>query len=416
MDEPRLERGSHVRAPGDVAPGINEMSAAHDAAPTADEIAERIELRDVKSDLVRGLRRPGLAGEDASSLVLRSPLACDFAQEAKETLLPRAQRAPVDRHTLVAVVEALALHAIVEKPPRGILADGRDEVVPGLVEVEMIVLVEEDRHGPIAGDFARLLDHRGNACGILHAVAVQQEEIGRADDILLRDDAATVAGADEEAPAVLGSFPDTVDEFMNALGLEKVVVVADVAFVVDLDEDVAITPLEEPIERVVHAALDRCLVLEPLILTEVKEPQNDDHAEFVRLVENALQPVHVVGTQTAVLPERGVVPGLLGGVALRTAALEVQGHAQQPVLPPGRHGRDELAGVALGVPLLRVGVRPQLHRLRIEVVENRLHHAAVEEQPLNVLAPPGSPLVSRLAIDPKLLTLNGDGRCSGWSV
>src|SRR6266540_1178274 len=46
MDEPRLERGSHVRAPGDVAPGINEMSAAHDAAPTADEIAERIELRD----------------------------------------------------------------------------------------------------------------------------------------------------------------------------------------------------------------------------------------------------------------------------------------------------------------------------------------------------------------------------------
>jgi hypothetical protein len=55
-----------------------------------------------------------------------------------------------------------------------------------------------------------------------------------------------------------------------------------------------------------------------------------------------------------------------------------------------------------------------MHRLRIEVVENGLHHTAVNEQSLDLLAVPRPAFVSWLAVDAEHLTLDGDGGFSLW--
>src|SRR5262245_26944216 len=104
----------------------------------------------------------------------------------------------------------------------------------------MIVLIEQDRHWSITGDFSRLPHHLGDSSGLLDAVAVQEEVVGRAHDIFLRDDAAAVAGANEEAATVARAILDAFNQFMHALGLENLVVVANVALVIHFDEDVAI--------------------------------------------------------------------------------------------------------------------------------------------------------------------------------
>src|SRR5690348_15003418 len=57
--------------------------------------------------------------------------------------------------------------------------------------------------------------------------------------------------------------------------------------------DASLAPVEQPIDGVVHPALHRLLVLEPLVLAGIEKPQNDDHAEAVRLVEHAPEAVEV---------------------------------------------------------------------------------------------------------------------------
>src|SRR6516165_1699812 len=347
MDKPRFERRGRVRAPGDVAPGINEISAAHDTAPSADEIAKCIQLCGFQACLIGCLLGPGFSGKDTARWRRRHPpFTCDLAQKAKEAQLARAHRSPLDWHALVAVVESFAFHAIVEKAPRGICADGRDKVVLGLVKIIMVVFVEEDWHRSISRRLPRLPHHRRDARGVFDAVTMQEKEIGSANDVFFRNNAPAVTSTDQEAPAIASSSFDTLDELMNALGLENIMVVANVAFVVDLDKDIAIASVEKPIDRIVQAAFDRFLVLETLILAEIEKPQDNDRAQLVRPVKDAFQAAHVVGTQTAVCFERGVVPGLLAGVTLGVAALQIQGHAKQTVPPPGRHGSDELACVA----------------------------------------------------------------------
>ena len=80
------------------------------------------------------------------------------------------------------------------------------------------------------------------------------------------------------------------------------------------------------------------------------------------------------------------MPRLVLRVALRAAALQVERDREQPVLPPLRHRGDELARVAVGVPLLRVGIGPLPDGLRVQVVEGRLHHPAVQQQAFDLLA------------------------------
>src|SRR5262245_45065766 len=75
---------------------------------------------------------------------------------------------------------------------------------------------------------------------------------------------------------------------------------------------------------------------------------------------------------------------------------------------PFWHGRDELARIALRVPLARVRVSPARARLGIQVVEDRLHHSRVEQQPFDFLAVEAASFVGELAIDEELLAANRD--------
>ena len=88
---------------------------------------------------------------------------------------------------------------------------------------------------------------------------------------------------------------------MHAAGFEDLVgVVGDVAFVVHLDHDVAVAPIEDPIHRVVHGAQDRGLIGQPVVLAEVEDAEDRDHPQLVGPVEDAFEPRHVVGPQRSV--------------------------------------------------------------------------------------------------------------------
>src|SRR5207244_2831645 len=95
----------------------------------------------------------------ASSAIRIGSGTCHLQDKVEKPALARTRNAPVHRHALIAFIETFVLHAKIEIAPRGVLTDGGYEVVPGLVEVEMIVLVEKDRHGAIAPYLASLPDH-----------------------------------------------------------------------------------------------------------------------------------------------------------------------------------------------------------------------------------------------------------------
>src|SRR5262249_50271296 len=128
---------------------------------------------------------------------LRGPAAGagDVAQQGGEGPLARAGEAPVDRRALVAVVGALALHAVVEVAPGDVALDGRDEVVARPVEVEVVVLVDQHRHGAVARHRPRLADQGAEPVGAVLAVAVEEQEVRRPHHRLDGDGPAAEAGA-----------------------------------------------------------------------------------------------------------------------------------------------------------------------------------------------------------------------------
>jgi hypothetical protein len=103
------------------------------------------------------------------------------------------------------------------------------------------------------------------------------------------------------------------------------------------------------------------------------------------------------------------VPGLLLGIALRAAALEIDRKADYAVRQPSGHGSDKLVGIALGVPYARVGVGPALNGLWVAVVEDTLDHARVGEQAFDFVAVPVAALVGRVVVDMEGVGVDGDG-------
>ena len=71
----------------------------------------------------------------------------------------------------------------------------------------------------------------------------------------------------------------------------------DVALVVDFDQYVSIAVAHHPVDGVVDGFLHGFLVLHTLVLSEVENAEDDDHAEIVRLVEDALQAAHVFAAE-----------------------------------------------------------------------------------------------------------------------
>src|SRR5262249_18748421 len=92
----------------------------------------------------------------------RGSPARDRPHPLEESPLAGVIDAPVDRDGLVAGREGLALEAVVEIAPRGVLTEGRSEVVPRLLEVEVVVLVEQDRLRCIGRIRSHVAHHPGD--------------------------------------------------------------------------------------------------------------------------------------------------------------------------------------------------------------------------------------------------------------
>src|SRR6185503_6143701 len=104
-----------------------------------------------------------------------------------------------------------------------------------------------------------------------------------------------------------------------------------------------------------------------LVLAEVEVTENDDHAEFVRFVEDALQSSEVITPQRTIGFDGGVVPRLVLRVTLRRTALQIEGEREQSVSPPFGHGSNEFTRVAIGVPFAGVGIDPVAQSLRVTI-------------------------------------------------
>jgi hypothetical protein len=152
-------------------------------------------------------------------------------------------------------------------------------------------------------------------------------------------------------------------------------VLAVIALVGDLDEDVAITLGQQPLGRVRHRAPDRRIIVEPLVLAEIEVADDGDHPELVGAGEDRLEAAEIVWAQRTIRAERVVVPGLILGVTLRAASLQIDREAEKSVAAPLGHRVDEFTRVAVRIPAFGVRVDPHLAGRRVQVVEDPLDHA-----------------------------------------
>jgi hypothetical protein len=146
---------------------------------------------------------------------------------------------------------------------------------------------------------------------------VDEQEVRGPHHIFQRNRASAVGSADVKTAVVTGGILHAVNQFMNAFRLQDVVVVSHVALVVDFDDHILVTALEEPLRRLVGGVHNRRRVRQPLILAKIKVAQNDNHADFVGAIEDALQPAHRVGTKRTVRLQGRIVPGLITRITFR---------------------------------------------------------------------------------------------------
>jgi len=79
-------------------------------------------------------------------------------------------------------------------------------------------------------------------------------------------------------------------------------------------------------------------------------------------------------------------PGLFARVSLGASTLQIDSEGEQPASPPPRHGSDDFAGVAVGIPFAGIRVSPACRSFRILIVKYALHHACIEQQAFDFLA------------------------------
>ena len=70
-------------------------------------------------------------------------------------------------------------------------------------------------------------------------------------------------------------------------GLQRRVIITNIALIVDLDEHMPIAARSNPVNHVVDGAPDGFIVGEPLILAEVEQAQNDGHLQLVRAIQDS---------------------------------------------------------------------------------------------------------------------------------
>ena len=89
--------------------------------------------------------------------------------------------------------------------------------------------------------------------------------------------------------------------------------------------------------------------------------------------------------------------------------MQVDRKTEKTIIAPFGHRVDKLTGIALGVPRA-IRLIPQGTGLRVQIVEDALDHAAVEQQPLYPYPVVGAVLVGRTPIDEEIRAIDGESR------
>jgi hypothetical protein len=130
---------------------------------------------------------------------------------------------------------------------------------------------------------------------------------------------------------------------------DRVRVERHVDLVRDLDHHIAVVAGHDPCGGVLHRGDDGGLVGQAPILAEIEVAEDHDHPELIGALDDPAHARGIVGPQTSIGLEGGVVPGLFARVALGAAALEIDASGEQACAAPAGHGGDELVRIALGV-------------------------------------------------------------------
>src|SRR6185369_11759525 len=127
-------------------------------------------------------RMPVSAGWKPAPLFSKHASAGDLPEQLEEGAFALGVKRPLYWRRLIAL--DIIIFPGIEITPGRMLRDCGDEVVFGLVKIEVIVFVEEDRLGRVTRHGPGLAHHLGNAGWLRHTVAVKEKKIRRANDVL----------------------------------------------------------------------------------------------------------------------------------------------------------------------------------------------------------------------------------------
>ena len=109
---------------------------------------------------------------------------------------------------------------------------------------------------------------------------------------------------------------------------DLVIVGFHIAFVVDLDQHIFVAIHYDPIDRCIDSSCHSSFVLHPLVLSEVKQSQDDDHSDLVRFVDDPLHALQGLWLQRSIGIDAGVVPWLVFRVPLGAPSLQIDCYRQ----------------------------------------------------------------------------------------
>ncbi|MGI8740758.1 MAG: hypothetical protein ACR2KU_14490 [Gammaproteobacteria bacterium] len=148
---------------------------------------------------------------------------------------------------------------------------------------------------------------------------------------------------------------------MYVVHFQNRLVVAVGGLVVDLDQDVAVALLQHPVGHVIGGAQHRVIADEPVFLVLIEILQDHHHAVPVGGANDLAGTVQPRRLQRTIRLECGYIPRVPGRTVLeRIAALHAKRESVETFVGVGIQRRDEFAGIALGVPLTRIGILPDI--------------------------------------------------------
>src|SRR4029079_13667095 len=96
-------------------------------------------------------------------------------------------------------------------------AQGPHRIVARPIEIEVVIFIEDDRHGAITRCMLCLPHYLLDSSRIADPIPVQQQKIGRTNDVVNRNGPAAVTGADKQPASVAPEFTGEGDELMDAI-------------------------------------------------------------------------------------------------------------------------------------------------------------------------------------------------------